>query len=67
MTWLKSCLAWIAGACIALAFMYWRGKKDGKQDEKEAQTEETLKKIAIAKRIDNLSNDDIDRMPSKYD
>ncbi len=67
MTWFKSCLEWITGAVIALVFVYWLGKKDGKQNEKEAQTEKTLNKIASAKRIDDLSSDDIDRMPSKYD
>lgn len=52
---------------FALAVSYRAGKKDGKNEEMQKQKDKTLRSAAMAKRIDNLSDADIDRLPSKYD
>ena len=67
MTKLKSFIIWLAGAVFALAVSYRAGKKDGKNEEMQKQKDKTLQSAAMAKRIDNLSDADIDRLPSKYD
>ncbi len=67
MSWLKSCLSWIAGAVFALAFMYLTGRRDGKHAEEKKQKDKVLHFSFVAKRIDDLSDDAVDRLPSKYD
>lgn len=52
---------------FALAVSYRTGKRDGKNEEMQKQKDKTLQSAAMAKRIDNLSDADIDRLPSKYD
>ena len=67
MTWLKNKLLWITGAITALVFFYLLGKRDGKYVESSKQKEKTIRWTSVARRIDNMSNNDIDRLPSKYD
>ena len=67
MTWLKNKLLWIMGAITALVFFYLLGRRDGKNVESSKQKEKTIRWASVARRIDNMPNDDIDRLPSKYD
>lgn len=67
MTRLKSFIMWITGAIVALVISYHIGKKDGKNEEAQKQKDKTIRLASMAKRIDNLSNTDIDGLPSKYD
>ena len=50
-----------------LVSVYILGRRDGKRVEETKQQEKLLEKISLAKRIDDMSDSDIDRMPSKYD
>lgn len=67
MSWLKQKLLWITGAITALVFFYLLGRKDGSYAEQFKQKEKLVKWTAAARRIDNLSDRDIDGLPSKYD
>lgn len=67
MTWLREKLILITGAIFALVIIFRAGRRAGKNAEKIEEKEKILKKAIISRRIDNLSNDDIDRLPSKYD
>ena len=67
MTWLREKLVLMAGAIFALVIVFIAGRKAGKNAERIEEKEKILKKIVISRRIDNLSNVDIDRLPSKYD
>lgn len=67
MTRLKSFIMWITGAIVALVISYHIGKKDGKNEEAQKQKDKAIRLASMAKRIDNLSNTDIDGLPSKYD
>lgn len=64
---ITSFFAWITGAILALVSVYWIGKSNGVSDEKENQTQKTLDKINTSKRIDNLDDDVVSKLPSKYD
>lgn len=64
---ITSFFAWITGAILALFSVYWIGKSNGVNDEKENQTQKTLDKINTSKRIDNLDDDVVSKLPSKYD
>ena len=67
MTWLKNKLLWITGAITALVFFYLLGTRDGQYVESSKQKEKTIRWTSVARRIDNMSNNDVDRLPSKYD
>lgn len=67
MTWIKEKLLWITGAIIALVFFYRLGRKDGKNVEQIKQKDKAIKLASVARRIDNLSSYDVERLPSKYD
>lgn len=67
MNWLESKIMWWVGAIIALIITYFIGRKDGKNGEKLAQKDKTLNKILSAHRIDSLSDDTVNRLPSRYD
>lgn len=64
---ITSFFAWITGAILALVSVYWIGKSNGASDEKENQTQKTLDKINTSKRIDNLDDVVVSKLPSKYD
>lgn len=66
-SWLKEKMVWLVGAIIALITVYLFGRKDGKNAEKIKQNEKTINQISKVKYISDLSDDVIDRMPSKYD
>lgn len=65
--WIANKLMWIAGAVAALAIFYFIGRRDGKANVELKQKEKELDALRIAKRIDDMSDSDIERMPSKYD
>ena len=67
MTWLREKLILITGAIFALVIIFRAGRKAGKNAERIEEKEKILKKTVVSRRIDNLSNIDIDRLPSKYD
>lgn len=67
MIWLKEKLLWITGAFVALVFFYLLGRKDGKNVEQTKQKDKAIKRVSVARRIDNLSDRDVERLPSKYD
>lgn len=67
MTWLKKKLLWITGAITALVFFYLLGRREGKNAEQTKQKDKTIKWASVARRIDNLSDRDVERLPSKYD
>ena len=55
------------GAIIALITTYIFGRKDGKNAERLEQKDKIVNQATTGKRIDNMLDTDIDRMPSKYD
>lgn len=67
MKWIKQKIQWITGAIAALVFFYWLGRRDGKNAETKKTSDKAIKWCAVAKRIDDLSDDTISRMHSKYD
>lgn len=67
MIWIKEKLLWITGAITALVLFYLLGRKDGKNVEQIKQKDKAIKLASVARRIDNLSSRDVERLPSKYD
>lgn len=66
-SWIKDKCFWILAGLVALVSVYILGKSEGKNDEKHKQDKQKLDQVASAKRIDDLPDAVIDKLPSKYD